>query len=249
MKLFRKAQSERRRTCNEKKKNLTNAQERLRRFKTQTRFGPIFVCSCCKRKLFQHQVKKIDIEAFKQTVESKNVGLFALCINSCIDNNKSTEHNTRSLEALSTNELDLENFICKGCKGAMDRGKMPKMCYNNGLKVDPLPEDLRLTDLENNLVSKNIIFQKVHKKPKSRMAGTHDRMVNIPISDKDIIKTIKSLPRTPAESRIITVGKLKRKIEYKNTHLEQLIDIQKIFRFLHHLKNVLNNKNYQFYDD
>ena len=126
---------------------------------------------------------------------------------------------------------------------------MPKMCSNNGLTIDTLPEDLKLSDLENNLVAKNIIFQKVHKKPKSRMAGTHDRMVNIPIADKDILKTITSLPRTPIESRIITVGKLKRKLEYKNNHIEQLIDIQKIFKFLHHLKNVVKNKNYQFYDD
>ena len=82
------------------------------------------------------------------------------------------------------------------------------MCSNNGLTIDTLPEDLKLSDLENNLVAKNIIFQKVHKKPKSRMAGTHDRMVNIPIADKDILKTITSLPRTPTEFRIITVGKL-----------------------------------------
>ena len=95
---------------------------------------------------------------------------------------------------------------------------------------------MKLTDLENNLIAKNILYQKVHKKHRSRMAGTHDKMVNIPIEDQDILRTIKSLPRTPKESRILIVGKLKRKLEYKNTHLEQLIDIQKIFKFHHHKK-------------
>ena len=80
------------------------------------------------------------------------------------------------------------------------------------------------------------------------MAGTHDKLVNIPIGDQDILKTVRSLPRTPTESKIVVVG-LKRKLEYKNSHLEQLIDIEKIFAFLHHLKNVVKNKKYQFYDD
>ena len=81
----------------------------------------------------------------------------------------------------------------------MKREKMPKVCANNGLTVDILPKDLKLTDLENNLLAKNILYQKVHKKPKSRMAGTHDKMVNIPIGDQYILNTVRSLPRTPKE--------------------------------------------------
>ena len=131
----------------------------------------------------------------------------------------------------------------------MERGKVPKMCSSNGLTVDILPDiSFTLTELENNLIAKNIIFQKLHKKPKSRWSGTHDRLVNIPIGDQDILNTVKNLPRTPAEAGIISV-KLKRKLEYKNTHTEQLIDTEKIYKYLDYLKNVAKNKNYQFYDD
>ena len=130
----------------------------------------------------------------------------------------------------------------------MDRGKMPKMSSNNGMTVDVIPEGLILTELENNLIAKNIIFQKLHKKPKSRWSGTHDRLVNIPIGDQDVLNTVSNLPRTPAEAGIITV-KLKRKLEYKNTHTEQLIDTKKIYAYLNHLKNVAKNKRYQFFDD
>ena len=84
--------------------------------------------------------------------------------------------------------------------------------------------------------------------PKSRWNGTHDRLVNIPILEQDIYNTIKCLPRTPAEAGIISVD-LKRKLEYKTTHLKQLIDVKKIYEYLRYLKNIAKNKYYQFYDD
>jgi hypothetical protein len=131
----------------------------------------------------------------------------------------------------------------------MQRGNMPKMCSNNGLKVDILPDpSLKLTELENNLIALNIIFQKLHLKPKSRWSGTHDRLVNIPIGENDIMNTVKSLPRTPAEAGIIEVS-LKRKLEFKTTHIVQLINTKKIYKYLDYLKRVAKNKYYQFYDD
>ena len=62
------------------------------------------------------------------------------------------------------------------------------------------------------------------------------------------MNTLTSLPRTPAEAGILTVG-LKRKLEYKTTHLQQLINVEKIYNYLHFLKYVAKNKYYKFYDD
>ena len=62
------------------------------------------------------------------------------------------------------------------------------------------------------------------------------------------MNTLKRLPRTPTEAGIIPVG-LKRKLEYKTTHLKQLIDISKIYEYLHYLKYQAKNKYYKFYDD
>ena len=97
----------------------------------------------------------------------------------------------------------------------MQRGKMPKMCSSNGLEIDILPEPKsRLSELENNIIALNIVFQKFHLKPKSRWSGTHDRLVNVPIGEEDIIKTLERLPRTPAEAGIIPVC-LKRNMNTK----------------------------------
>ena len=108
------------------------------------------------------------------------------------------------------------------------------MCIKNGLYVDDIDdEDLKLTELENNLIARNIIFQKIHKMPKSRWHGTHDRLINVPVGPQDILNTVENLPRTPAEAGLIPIVpvNLKRKLEYKNSHLTQLIDTKKIFKF------------------
>ena len=109
---------------------------------------------------------------------------------------------------------------------------------------------MKLTELENNLIARNIIFQKLHKLPKSRWSGTHDRLVNVPVGPQDVINTIQSLPRTPAEAGIIPIipVNLKRKLEYKNTHLAQLVNTDKIYKYLDFLsKN--GHPSYKFYDD
>ena len=127
---------------------------------------------------------------------------------------------------------------------------MPKLCVKNGLEVDQIDDGMNLTDLENNLIARNIIFQKVHKLPKFRWSGTHDRMINVPVGPQDVINTVENLPRTPAEAGIIPIipVSLKRKLEYKNSHLVQLIDTNRIFRYLDHLRN-MGHPSYKFYDD
>ena len=127
---------------------------------------------------------------------------------------------------------------------------MPKLCTKNGLSIDAIQDGDKLSELENNLIARNIIFQKIHKMPKSRWSGTHDRLINVPVGPDDIINTVQSLPRTPAEAGIIPIipVNLKRKLEYKTTHLSQLIDTNKIFKYLDYLKE-MGHPGYKFYDD
>ena len=132
----------------------------------------------------------------------------------------------------------------------MKRGKLPKLCVKNGLQVDEIDEDLLLTELENNLIARNIIFQKIHKLPKSRWSGTHDRLVNVPVGPQDVLNTIENLPRTPIEAGLIPIlpVNLKRKLEYKTTHLTQMIDTNKIFKYLDFIRKK-GHPSYKFYDD
>ena len=100
----------------------------------------------------------------------------------------------------------------------MKKGNLPAMARDNGLHVVPIPEnDLKLTELESNLIAKTILFQKIYQLPKSRMAACKDRLINIPINSQDVLNTIENIPRTPREAGLLEV-KLKRKLKYKNVH-------------------------------
>ena len=100
---------------------------------------------------------------------------------------------------------------------------MPKICVQNGLGLSHVPDCLKLTNLENHMISKNLIFIIVAPCSKrSRYEKMHNRIVNVPIPDDDIIKSVSSLPRQANTSGLVNV-QLKRKMEYKNSHLEQMV--------------------------
>ena len=96
-------------------------------------------------------------------------------------------------------------------------------------------QDTKLTEVENNLIAQNIIFQKIFLLPKSRMSAVKDKLVNVPIGASDVLNTIKSIPRTPREAGLIQV-KLKRKLKYQNYHKHEYIDPKKIFKTLELLR-------------
>ena len=126
-------------------------------------------------------------------------------------------------------------------------GRLPPMSVMNGLKIPSHDPEMELTELEGNLLAKNIVFMKSFQLPKSRWTALKDKIINVPVNDSDIVNTISSLPRTPSEAGLIEID-LKRKVEYQNSHMRQLINPEKCFKMLQLLKKS-GNIYYQFYDD
>ena len=127
-------------------------------------------------------------------------------------------------------------------------GKRPAQSHQNNLEIFNIKEhpELNLTELESSLISKALVFMKIFKKPKSRMAAIKDRCVCVPIDDQTINETLNQLPRTPSEACIVPI-KLKRKKEYKNVHLNEYVDVEKMHRALLTLKES-GHPEYQFYE-
>ena len=73
------------------------------------------------------------------------------------------------------------------------------------------------------------------------MAAMNDRVINVPIEDNDIIKEVKSLPRTEKNSGMVTVG-LKRDKSMKNFHKLEMIRPKKVYKALLYL--IDNHPNY-----
>ena len=54
-------------------------------------------------------------------------------------------------------------YVSNSCKTYLKKGKFPKLCAKNALEVEENEDpELKLTELENNLIARNIIFQKLH---------------------------------------------------------------------------------------
>ena len=143
--------------------------------------------------------------------------------------------------------------MCTTCKNKLipsgnQVGKRPAQSHQNNLQIFDTKDhpELKLTELESSLISKALVFMKIFKKPKSRMAAIKDRCVCVPIDDQTINETLNQLPRTPSEACIVPI-KLKRKKEYKNVHLNEYVDVEKMHRALETLKEY-GHPEYQFYE-
>ena len=80
---------------------------------------------------------------------------------------------------------------------------------------------------------------KIKKLPKNFQNAIVDRVINVPMSDADIVKVVTSLPRPPEEAGIIAV-RFKRKMELRQAHLEEFIRPHFMLRALRKLKELGN---------
>jgi hypothetical protein len=146
---------------------------RARKFRRAVMLGDIFVCSSCERELFESNVDTID--GLKEKVEKKKPGLFR----KCIPRLKPQAKLTLTIDGKKTEH----HYICKACKDHMLKGKMPPMCAENGLRKTPIvDEEMKLTELERNMIARRVLFQKMVQLPKTRWTGLKDKVINIPVA-------------------------------------------------------------------
>ena len=93
----------------------------------------------------------------------------------------------------------------------------------------------QLKHLEKQIIKKSLPFLKIRQLPKTRMKVTNDRLINVPIPDDDVVKTVTSLPRTPQQDGLINL-KLKRKMEYKSYHEIETVRPNLIYQALEYLQ-------------
>ena len=114
------------------------------------------------------------------------------------------------------------------------------MSVGNGLSLIKIRNpDMKLSEIENSLIAQNIIFQKIFLLPKSRMSAVKDRIINVPMSEVDISKTVSSLPR-PLDAAGLLPVKFKRKLDMKNCHLEEYVKPSNCINAVKKLKEIGN---------
>ena len=209
-------------------------ESRLKNFNHEKQHGPIFTCMCCTRDLFRRSVKRITDDYL----------LFL--------------HGSEVLQFLQTDEIvnenDLNNVLkeslnvhgdyhlCHTCCRSLDKLEMPAMCAKNSLEYAEIPISLQITNLERQLICRDLVFIKVREVGKTRMSKMNDRVINVPMDDDDIIKTVTNLPRTEKNSGLVIVG-LKRDLTLKKFEKLEMISPDKVYNALLHLKE--NHSQYK----
>ena len=210
-------------------------EKRLKAFREATMFGAIFICVSCQTKHFKSNVLLFD-KAMKEKINEK------FPIKDCIQANIDLKTNIYIVS--EDKETCTKEYICQTCAKHLRRGKLPSMSAKNNLELHKTDEDLKdeglsLTELENALIAKNIVFQKIFQLPKSRWSALKDKIINVPITDEAVNNVLQQLPRTPNEAGLIGL-ELKRRKGMKNSHKKQLINPSKIFKVLMKLKSSKN---------
>jgi hypothetical protein len=216
-------------------KNKESMEGRILNFRRECQYGPIFVCICCKRNLFRRGVKMISA-LYKASLEGSGMvkhlqteDLPSPKKKLKIQNlkNKQKQKETRFKEVL---KVKGSHFICNNCCLYLEKMEMPPICAKN----PKIPDCLQLTNLERQLVCKDLVFIKVRELHPTRMEAMNDYVINVPIEDDDIVKTVTSLPRTEKNSGMITLG-LKRDMVYKTYHKLEMIRPDKVYEALLYL--------------
>ena len=197
---------------------------RKRLFWEATRDGCIFPCICCHRLMFKNSVEHIkDLNRYRAGLNGKKPGFFEEIIGPDVSKVPSCKG---------------KYYLCSTCKRYISDKKMPPMSNQNDLEVFDNKEypELNLTEMETSLIAKNLLFLKVYKLPTSRMLAIKDRVVCVPIDDDTINQTLQSLPRAPNEAGVVPVNWKRRKSD-KGNHLQEWVNVDKIFKCLETLKN------------
>ena len=201
---------------------------RRRVFIENVRFGPSFPCICCHRRLFNISVVQIDLQKFEKDVNDVHENIFEDTIHFKTPSNKN------------------KYYICFTCKSYIFKGQKPPMAATNNLEVFDNKDhpELQLTELEGSMIAKTLFFLKIFKLPRSDMSALKSKCVCIPIGETDIQNTLGMLPRTPNQAGLVPV-KLKRMQKWKNVHLQQYVNVEKLLKALTLLRD-LGHKYYQF---
>ena len=209
--------------------NMTS-EDRIKAFKKDIVEGPNFTCFSCKRCQFKKSVRIIkskDVPAILAKLDPKFLQRIGMKKN-----------------RLKKNPWQVDLIACHNCLKLIRKDKVPKIHHSNGLWLDKVSEELELKDLEQQLIARTLLFMKVKKLPTTRMKAMFDQVISVPIEQDDVSRTVSELPRHPDDARIVAV-KLKRKLEYKNTHIQEFIRPSKCIKAVEKLKEMGN----PFYQD
>ena len=204
----------------------TTEETRLQQFQNEIQYGPIFTCICCLRDGFKRSVKKITDNYMLFLHGSKMMRFLQI--------NNDSEENDLDNKLKESLKVFGNSYLCMTCCKSLDKLEMPAICAKNSLEYTPIPACLQIPNLERQLICRDLTFIKV-RQLRYGMSAIYDRVINVPIDDDDIIKTVSSLPRTEKNHGMVTVG-LKRDQCLRTFHKKEMVSPERVYNALIYLK-------------
>ena len=158
-------------------KNKMDPKKHILRFRHESH-GPIFTCISCIRDLFQRSIEELkgDLE---HKILNENHMHWCLNFDESLKIRDEVEYSIKNKNGYieyKTKKLQEGYCLCRTYIGYLKKSQMPPMCYKNSLEPPIIPDCLKdLTNLEKQLIVKNLVFIKVRQLPKTSMAAMNDR--------------------------------------------------------------------------
>ena len=202
-----------------KKTKVETIDDAMNNFKSEVKKQPVYICTSCHRLLWRKGVQKFSIDKYNK-VRPEIIQLV-------LD------------DKYRLSSIDGSTYICHCCHRTLKLGRIPAQSKANRMELEEIPDQLKdLNNLELHVICKRILFMKLVKLPRGKQKGIRGAAVNVPA---DLGPACTLLPRLPADAHIVSL-KLKRKLEYKQAYLHDVIRPEKVISALHYLKN--NNPLY-----
>ena len=156
-----------------------------------------FICFSCEQVFYRDQVEKVS-DKFALKVSSHQ--LFG------------------SLTMLPSVESKV--FVCKTCKGYLQKLSVPPKCTLNGFKYEEISTDIKdLTLLEQHLVALRVPFITILEQPNGGQLSCRGVIVNVP---NTVTETIRVIPRNWRDTELLCVD-LKRRCLDKHSYISSYI--------------------------
>ena len=202
-----------------KKTKVETIDDAMNNFKSEVKKQPVYICTSCHRLLWRKGVQKFSIDKYNK-VRPEIIQLV-------LD------------DKYRLSSIDGSTYICHCYHRTLKLGRIPAQSKANRMELEEIPDQLKdLNNLELHVICKRILFMKLVKLPRGKQKGIRGAAVNVPA---DLGPACTLLPRLPADAHIVSL-KLKRKLEYKQAYLHDVIHPEKVISALHYLKN--NNPLY-----
>ena len=67
---------------------------------------------------------------------------------------------------LDSQDTTTSLILCHNCLKKIKKKEVPNIHFSNGLELDNVPDELKIADLEQQLIARTLIFLKVKKLPR-----------------------------------------------------------------------------------